>query len=188
MKGDSLNSVVTNPHAPPIVITAEDFLADPHAAKYRDVAENHAEALARVLAILNDPNGQAQLVAAQRFGHPALSGVVRAVEADEIVAATLSSPAGPRFRQAVGVAVRLTMEALGWATTRKKGPVRGARVFKTSERYSGPATSPQLEPARRARAALEMVELIGDERERDETARDVMAALAASRRAENRPF
>jgi len=171
---------------PTPTITAQHFLADTHAAKYRDVVDSHPEAFGRVIAILNDAHQQEQLVAAERFGHPALSGIVRAVEGDEIVAQSLASPASLRFRQAVGVALRLTMEALGWATTGKKGPVRGATHFKRSERYAEP-TSPGL-PSRRARAALETIEDIGDETERDETGRELVAALAESRRAENRPF
>lgn len=173
---------------PTTTITIQDFLADPHAAKYRDVVDSHPEAFSRVVEILNDPYQQEQLKAAERFGHPALSGVVGAVEADEVVAQSLASPASARFRQAVGVAVRLTMQGLGWATTGSKGPVRGATHFKTSERYVLVPTSPGLLPSLRARAALDAIESIGDETEREQTATDLVAALAESRRAENRPF
>lgn len=177
-----------SPRTPTATVTMQDFLADPHAARYRDVVDSHPEAFARVVAILNDPYQQEQLVAAERFGHPALSGVVGVIEADEVVAPSLASPASPRFRQAVGVAVRLTMQALGWATTGSKGPVRGATHFKTSERYAMAPTSPGLLPSLRARAALDAIESIGDETEREQTAKDLVAALAESRRAENRPF
>jgi len=176
-------------HRTPIAtITTQDFLADPHAAKYRDVVTGHPEAFARVVAILNDPYQQEQLVAAERFGHPALSGVVGRVEGDEIVAESLASPASQRFRQAVGVAVRLTMQSLGWVTTGSKGPVRGATHFKTSERYAIAPTSPGQLPNLRARAVLDEIESIGEETEREQTAKELVAALAESRRAENRPF
>ncbi len=36
---------------PTATITMADFLADPHAAKYRDVVDGHPEAFARVVAI-----------------------------------------------------------------------------------------------------------------------------------------
>ena len=44
-----------NHRTPVATITMQDFLADPHAAKYRDVVDRHPEAFARVGAILNDP-------------------------------------------------------------------------------------------------------------------------------------
>ena len=169
------------------MISTEAFLRDQHAAKYRDVVASHSDAFARVVAVLNDPYHQGQLLAAERFGHPALSGVVRTIENDEVVARSLASPTSRRFRQAVGVAIRLTMEGLGWTTTGRKGPVRGATHFKTSERYA-PPLAPELTPSDRARAALEAIAGIGDEAERDQTAKELLAALAESRRAENRPF
>ena len=130
-KCDGLNSRVMG--APPV---ATAFRDDPHAAKYRDVVEDHADAMTRVFSILDDPSHRQQLVAAETYGRPALSGVVRDIEVDEIVDPVLASADSLRFRQAVGVAVRLTMEAMGWATTGKKGPVRGSTHFRTSERYA----------------------------------------------------
>lgn len=176
-------------HALTARITAQHFLEDRHAAKYRDIVESHAAAFAQVVAILNDPYYQEQLSAAERFGRPALSGVVQAIEADETVAASLASPASLRFRQTVGVAVRLTMEAMGWSTTGKKGSIRGATYFRRAEHYAPPApTSPDAARNVRARAALEAVELIGDEVERCQTVDGLLDALAESRRVENRPF
>lgn len=178
-----------SPHALTVAINAQHFLEDPHAARYRDVVENHSDAFAQVVVILNDPYHQEQLLAAERFGRPALSGIVRAIEADQIIASSLASPASLRFRQTVGVAVRLTMEAMGWSTTGKKGSIRGATYFRRAERYaSPPPTSHGAAPNVRARAALRAVELIGDEAERRQTAGDLHAALAASRQADNRPF
>ncbi len=168
---------------------AAAFRDDPHAAKYRDVVQDHPEAMARVFAILDDPAHREQLVAAETYGRPALSGVVRAIEVDEVVAPVLASGDSLRFRQAVGVAVRLTMEAMGWATTGRKGPVRGSSYFRTSERYASPAPgSSGPAAAIRARAALRAVEGIGDEAERAQTATELVAALSDSRRAEGRPF
>lgn len=174
---------------PFVRLTVEDFLVDSQGAKYSDVARTHREALARLMAMLSDPNHQAELVAAEEYGHPALSGIVRAIEADESIARSLASPAGNRFRQAVGVAVRIAMERLGWGKTGRKGPVRGATKFKRAERYEPPRRADtSTSPRDRARAALEVVELIGDEEERTQTASDIMLALAQTRRAENRPF
>jgi hypothetical protein len=170
-----------------VTISDQAFLADSHAARYRDVAENHPDAFAALLTILNDPTHQAGLVAAERFGLPALSGVVQAVESDANIVQVLRSAGSARFRQAVGVAVRLTMEALGWTTTGRKGPVKGAAFFKRAERYRAPENGPSS-PESRARAALEAVAAIGDEEERVRTGSELLTGLAATRRAEHRPF
>lgn len=111
---------------------------------------------------------------------------MKAIEADEILAGPV---ANVRFRQAVGVAVRFVMESMGWSTTGRKDPVRGATQFKRAERYEPPRqVFPLTAPRDRARAALKAVELIDDEEERTQTASDLMLALAQTRRAENRPF
>ena len=172
--------------APPV---ATAFRDDPHAAKYRDVVEDHPDAMTRVFAILDDPSHRQQLVAAETYGRPALSGVVRDIEVDEIVAPVLASADSLRFRQAVGVAVRLTMEAMGWATTGKKGPVRGSTYFRTSERYASPA--PIIPGQRRPRGpAPRSGRWKGSATRRNDaqTATELVAALADSRRAEGRPF
>lgn len=170
-------------------MTADVFLADTHAAKYGDMLRAYPDAFRRLFAILSDPREQAELLAAERFGHPALSGVVERVEADPHIAAALGSPSGPRFRQTVGVAVRLTMEALGWSTTGRKGPVKGAGCFKRAERYRPPAPAvATTASADRARAALDAVANIGDEVERAATAGELLRSLAETRRTEGRPF
>jgi hypothetical protein len=172
----------------PARITVEGFLADRHATRYRDVIDDHPEAFAQLLAIVNDPLQQVQLVAAERYGRPALSGVVQAIEADEHIVELLDSPASARFRQTVGVVVKLEMQALGWSTTGRKGPVRGAKYFKQAERYEPPPLVEHPAEKDRARAALEAITEIGDEPERAATAAQLLRALADSRRAENRPF
>ncbi len=174
---------------PLVSLTIEDFLLDPQGAKYSDVARTHRQALGRLMAMLNDQDHQAELLVAEQYGHPALSGIVQAIEADESIAPALASSGGNRFKQAVGVAIRIAMERLGWSKTGRKGPVRGATQFKRAERYEPPHPAiPGTSRSDRARAALEAVELIGDEDERTQTARDLMLALAQARRAENRPF
>jgi len=135
--------------------------------------------------VLNHPDQQAALLTAEQYGHPALSGVVQAIEADEILAGPV---ANVRFRQAVGVAVRLAMESMGWSTTGRRGPVRGATQFKRAERYGPPLQADPASPGDRARAAFEAVERIGDEEERAQTARDLLLALAQMRQAEDRVF
>ncbi len=166
-------------------ITIEGFLADAHGAKYRDVVRTHPEAFARLMDVLNHPDQQAELLTAEQYGHPALSGIVQTIESEEVLAGPV---ANVRFRQAVGVAVRLVMESMGWSTTGRKGPVRGATQFKRAERYGPPLQSIAVSPGDRARAAFQAVERIGDEEERAQTASDLLLALAQTRRAEHRSF
>jgi hypothetical protein len=171
-----------------VSLTVETFLADSHARRYRDVVISFPHAFARVLAILNDPRHQQELTAAERYGRPALSGVVGAIEADPCIAEVLASPSSPRFRQTVGVAVRLTMEALGWSTARRKGPVH-ATYFKRAERYQPPPDgSRSLVLREAAKSALNAVGQIGDEDERAQTGADLLSSLAATRQAEGRSF
>jgi hypothetical protein len=167
-------------------ITLEDFLADPHATRYRDVIQNFPEAFARLLQILNDPDQQAQLMAAEAtYHHAALSGVVGVVEADERIAAALASAGGTRFRQAVGVAVRMTMEAL----LVEDGPERPRpRREDLHPSRAIRATGDAGCSGARALSALDAVAHIGDEAERASTARELMGGLADARRAEGRVF
>lgn len=170
-----------------LLLTREDFDTDTHAAKYRSTLDGHSIATGRLIEILNEPANEQRLIDAEIDGRPALAGVVRAVEGDDAIREILETGlAGHRFRQAVGVAVRLKMERLGWATTGTKGSVRGARHFKKAERYARRATD--VDESARARAALDAVLRIGDEDERDRTGRQLTTALADTRRREGRPF
>ena len=165
-----------------------DFETDPHAAKYRGQLEAHPEAFARLFGLLNDPANEQRMVDAEMQGMPALAGVVRFIEGDPVIAAVVESGAGGfRFRQTVGVVVKLKMAKSGWQTTGRKGSVRGAVHFTKAEHYHH---DPPEEDAyaRRAGAALDVVERIGDDGERQVTGEVLMAALAATRRDEGRPF
>lgn len=174
----------------PADIGASDFEADAHAAKYRAELESHPAACRRLFALLNDPANEQRLVDAELHGMPALAGVVRFIEADpaiELILATGSD--GFRFRQTVGVAVKLKMAKLGWNASGRKGTVRGARHFTKAERY---IASGQPEPTHdyrtKALAALDSLATIGDDEERHKTGQALMQALSSSRQAEGRPF
>ena len=129
-------------------------------------------------------------MAAERFGRPALEGVVHAIEADEIVAGSLASPASLRFRQTVGVAVRAHHGGSGLVDNRQEGVCPHWHILQAGR---APLCAACADLARNgsetlAIAALEAVELIGEEAERRQTAGDLLVALAESRRADNRPF
>src|SRR4051794_25648915 len=114
------------------MITPESFKSDSHAAGYVPALEPNPEAFTALLGILNDPANEPFLVAAAHFDHSALDAVVQEVEAVPAIVPLLSID---RFKQAVGVAVRLRMEELGWHTTGQKRPVKLGRYFKKAELY-----------------------------------------------------
>lgn len=169
-------------------IGQDDFSNDPHAAKYRGELTRHPEAFVRLFALLNDPANERRLIDAEVHDLPALSGVVRFIEADPAIRPVLAQgSAGYRFRQTVGVALKLKMAKLGWRTTGRKGTVKGAEHFRKAEHYVADSSA-QDNTATRALAALDAVAGIGDEDEREATGRELMDALAATRHAEGRPF
>ena len=129
-----------------------------------------------------------RLTDAEMHNLPALAGVVRFIEADPAIERILiSGPPGFRFRQSVGVAVKLKMAKLGWRSTGRKGAVKGASHFTKAERFApGPAAGDDY--AAGALAAIDAVGQIGEDSERQSTGRALMDALAATRRSEGRPF
>jgi len=169
-------------------LSAADFSADPHAAKYQGELDAHPDAFRQLFALLNLPANEQRLIDAEMHALPALAGVVRFIEADPSIERILASGAsGFRFRQTVGVAVKLKMAKLGWRTTGRKGTVKGARHFTKAEHYAAdPETGSGY--ANRALSSLDAVSRIGDNHERESTGRALMSALAATRRAERRPF
>lgn len=167
---------------------ASDFAADAHAAKYRGEIGRRPEAWLRLFSILNDPENERRLTDAEMHGFPALCGVARFVETDPVISSTLAdSGSSLRLRQAIGVAIKLKMAKLGWRPTGRKGAVRGSRYFTKAEHYAADSAM-YTDAATRALRALDAVAAIGSAEEREETARLLMDALAASRHAEGRPF
>ena len=170
-------------------LSAEDFDRDPHAAKYRGEIDAHPEAFNRLFALLNDHANEHHLASAENYGFPALSGVTCFIEADPAIVRVLeSSRDGCRFRQAVGVAIKLKMEKIGWAATGMKGIVRGSNYFTKAERFVKEPPLDGDEYKARALAAMDALAEIGDAEEQEQTYREIKEALAATRRAEGRPF
>jgi hypothetical protein len=112
--------------------TRASFAADGHGAKYLKSLDAHHDARDRLFELLNERCNQHRLIDAEALGHPALAGIVRFLERDAAIGPVVAAEL--RFRQAVGVAVRLKMEELGWAKTGVKGPVPSAH-FSRAERY-----------------------------------------------------
>jgi hypothetical protein len=170
-------------------LTPEDFVDDSHAAKYLGELDTRPEVARRLLAILNDPANEQRLVDAEpAHDRPALSGVVRSVDSDDVIHQVLASgSSGYRFRQTVGVAVRLKMEKPGWATSGRKGADPGAHYFTKAERYTR-RREIDLDHTDQALAALSSMEHMGDDDERRATGAYLIDALAATRAAEGRVF
>lgn len=166
-------------------LSAATFAADTHAAKYLSTLQRSPDAFAHLLDLLNRPETARRMVA-MPAGEPALGGIVELIERDEAIERVITAgPDALRFRQAIGVAVRLRMEQLGWAPAGSKGTVRRSRHFGRAERYR-----PQTDETRqqRALAALEAVATMGSDAERAETGRELQRALREARRAAGRPF
>lgn len=172
------------------LVNINDFKRDSHAAKYVVELDCRPEAAERLFWLINSPANEQRMVDAEMNGMPALAGVARFLENDPIIGEVLESdPVSLRFRQALGVAIKLKMAKLGWTTTGKKGAVRGSRHFTKAERY----IQKQLEDDddaywERALAAMEAIKHIGDQKEQEESFNYLMDALEETRRAEGRPF
>lgn len=165
--------------------------------------DRHPSAFEEVVTVLNRRESEEQLVA-RASREPALAAVVQQLEARPNIVAVLDDPDqrddGLRFRQLVGVAVKLKMRRLGWTTTGRKGSMaRYTDRFGSAEMYerADPAPSKGADGARgtdadsyreRALAGLAEMRKIGTEEERQRDREELLAALAETRRLEGRPF
>lgn len=166
----------------------DSFRLDPHAARYVAELDRRPRAGERLFAILNDRETEGLLIHEAGRGDPPLDGVVGRIEADPEIRPILEAgSAGHRFRQTVGVAVRLRMEELGWQRTGHKGTVNGAEYFKKAERFSR-ATDEDSRWRDRALAGLDRVLALGSEAERRSTGAELLEAIRATRAEQGRPF
>lgn len=114
----------------------EDFERDVHARKFRNQIVAHPQAFRQLLATVNDPQNARMLVKVSEHDRPALEGIISLVENEPSIEKILKAGESEyHFRRAVGVAIKLKMEKLGWCTTGKKKSVRGARYFTKAEVY-----------------------------------------------------
>lgn len=103
----------------------DDFHADAQGAQFSDVSSDTRIDFAEILAFLDSPERRLRMLDAElHHDRPALAGVVRELESLRSVHlffATNDGHTTRRFRQAVGVAVRIVMQDWGWRTTGRKG-------------------------------------------------------------------
>lgn len=172
--------------------TLDAFLNDKAGRSYTDVAGDGRIDFPQVLELLDRPTQRQKMQEAElRDGLPALAGVARDIEALPTVRAFVTAvPAAGthRFRRAVGVAVKIVMERLGWTKTDRQGYLGGRSELFTTARHYAPPEDPEL--ARRARVVhgLESLRAIGTADERAEALEQLMDALAETRSHEGRPF
>jgi hypothetical protein len=154
-----------------INITAEEFLADRQGRTFADVANGSEQPFAEALKFFNDVDRQRRMEESELHHDRApLAGVVRELESLPAINRFLGRihpRRSQRFRQAVGVLIRIIMEKRGWKKTGKKGSlgVRNTSAagqprhntgglafwFLRAERYSHPNHKPFTSVRQRCR-------------------------------------
>jgi hypothetical protein len=108
-----------------ISITAEEFLADRQGRTFADVVNGSEQPFGEALKFFNDGDRQRRMEESELHHDRApLAGVVRELESLPAVNRFLSRihpRRSQRFRQAIGVLIRIIMEKRGWKKTGKKG-------------------------------------------------------------------
>ncbi len=107
------------------------FAEDKQGRRFKDVLNDPRIDFNAVLEFFDDPDRQDRMIESElHHDRPALAGVIRELEARQDVKTFFENHDAHttrRFRQAIGVAVRLAMENRGWKTTGRKGSL-GTRV------------------------------------------------------------
>jgi hypothetical protein len=140
-------------------ITIDDFLNDSQGRRFADVANDAHVHWNKWVDWLNDEDRQNRLEMAEaHFDMPALAGILKELEAEPFVRDYFDRRTPQttlRVKQALGVLVKLHMEARSWSTTGTKGPLgrrdpaykgRGdhngtrsfSRYIQSAERYRRP--------------------------------------------------
>ena len=118
---------------PGVTITREKFLKDSQGRTFTDVVNDPEQPFDAVLEFFNDDNRQRRMTESEiHHDRPPLSGVVREFESHPVIDRALAdvhTQRSMRLRQAVGVVVRMIMQAMGWRKTGRKGSL-GVRTTK----------------------------------------------------------
>lgn len=128
---------------PKVAITRQKFLEDRQGRTFADVVDDQSQPFDDVLRFFNDDSRQRRMEESEVHHNRApLAGVVRELEAQQTInqfLAALHPRRSQRFRQAIGVVVRMIMEARGWKKTGKKGSLgtRNAKEPNTPRHNTG---------------------------------------------------
>ena len=124
-------------------VTQKDFLEDRQGKTFADVVSDAKQPFDVVLDFFDDADRQRRMEESElHHDRSPLAGVVRELESLPAVDAFLSETQARRnmrFRQAVGVLVRIVMERRGWQKTGRKGSlgVRASRAEDTPSHNTG---------------------------------------------------
>ena len=122
-----------------VTITREKFLEDTQGRTFADVLNDTGQLFDTVLEFFNDIDRQQRMENSEiHHDRPPLAGVVRELEsypAIDMFLAETHDQRSKRIRQAIGVVVRMIMEARGWKRTGRKGSL-GVRANKDPEKPS----------------------------------------------------
>ena len=106
-------------------ITRETFLQDVQGRTFSDVVNDPEQPFEAVLEFFNDDNRQRRMEESEiHHDRPPLAGVVREFESYPDIERSLAeihTNRSLRLRQAVGVVVRMIMQARGWRKAGRKG-------------------------------------------------------------------
>ena len=110
---------------PSVTITREKFLEDLQGRTFSDVVKDPEQPFDAVLEFFNDDNRQRRMEESEiHHDRPPLAGVVRELESHPSIDRSLAethTQRSKRLRQAVGVVVRIIMQARGWQKAGRKG-------------------------------------------------------------------
>ena len=110
---------------PSVTITREKFLEDLQGRTFSDVAKDPEQPFDAVLEFFNDDSRQRRMEESEiHHDRPPLAGVVRELESHPAIDRSLAethTQRSKRLRQAVGVVVRIIMQARGWQKAGRKG-------------------------------------------------------------------
>jgi hypothetical protein len=106
-------------------ISRNHFLNDPQGKTFADIVNDQDMPFEAVLTFFNDDDRQRRMEESElHHDRSPLAGVVRELESLPELDRFMSDPnsrSNMRFRQAIGVLVRVIMESRGWQKTGRKG-------------------------------------------------------------------
>ncbi len=124
-------------------VSRQVFLNDTQGKTFSDVANDPQQPFDFVLEFFNDSDRQRRMEESELHHERApLAGVVRELEAEPVIDRFLRVAEvrrNTRFRQAIGVLVRIIMEHRGWVKTGRKGSlgIRAAGAKRTPAHNTG---------------------------------------------------
>ena len=119
------------------------FLEDPQGKTFVDVVNDREQPFDKVFEFFDDANRQRRMEESElHHDRSPLAGVVRELESQHAIDRFLAGAharRNTRFRQAIGVLVRIIMERRGWQKTGRKGSlgVRAAGAARTPAHNTG---------------------------------------------------